>query len=136
MDVEMLPSRSSTDSNVRKDTKRKRSHASNDTDSTQQGRKRETKHCVREGRWPRHPLGATTTIQENMEDLALQLGLHGVSTTEVRELGSWIYLKNNEVHDPTACSETRTILDAKLGRADMHQHLLFFGKVPRVCDCT
>ena len=38
-----------------KGTKRKRSNASNDTDSMQQGRKRETKHCVREGRWPPIP---------------------------------------------------------------------------------
>ena len=125
----MLPSHSSADSNMRKGTKRKRSNASNDTYSLQQGRKRETKHCVREGRWPCHPLGATATVHDNLEDLALQLGLQGISTTEVRELGSWIYLKTNEVHDPTACSETRTILDAKLGEADMYQHLSFCGKV-------
>ena len=125
----MLPSHSFADSNMRKGKKRKRSNASNDTDSMQQGRKRETRHCVREGRWPRHPLGAAATVHDNLEDLALQLGLHGVSTTEVRELGSWIYLKTSEVHDSTACSETRTILDAKLGEADMYQHLSFFGEV-------
>ena len=125
----MLPSHSSADSNMRKGKKRKRSNASNDTDSMQQGRKRETKHCVREGRWPCHPLVAAATAQNNLEDLALQLGLHGVGTTEVRELGLWIYLKTNEVRDPAACCEARTILDTKLGEADMYQHLSFFGKV-------
>ena len=125
----MLPSHSSADSNMRKGTMRKRSNASNDTDSMQQGRKRETKHCVREGRWPCHPLAAAATAQTNLEDLALQLGLHGVSTTEVRELGLRIYLKTNEVRDPAACCEARTILDTKLGEADMYQHLSFFRKM-------
>ncbi|CAE7708298.1 unnamed protein product [Symbiodinium pilosum] len=94
-----------------------------------EGRKRETKHCVREGRWPCHPLVAAATAQNNLEDLALQLGLHGVGTTEVRELGLWIYLKTNEVRDPTACCDARTVLDTKLGEADMYQHLSFFRKV-------
>ena len=125
----MLPSHSSADSNMRKGTMRKRSNASNDTESMQQGRKRETKHCVREGRWPCHPLAAAATAQTNLEDLALQLGLHGVSTTEVRELGLRIYLKTNEVRDPAACCEARTILDTKLGEADMYQHLSFFRKM-------
>ena len=62
------------------------------------------------------------------EELALQLGLHGISIGEVRELGLWIYLKSNEVSDPRVSSEARSILDTKLGEADMYQHLSFFPK--------
>ena len=79
--------------------------------------KRETKHCVREGRWPCHPLVTEAAAQANLEQLALQLGLHGISVGEVRELGLWIYLKSNEVSDPRVCSEARSILDTKLEEA-------------------
>ena len=123
----MLPSHSSADSNMRKGTKRKRSNAS--VDSMQSERKREKKHCVREGRWPCHPLVTTTAAQANLEELALQLSLHGISVGEVRELGLWIYHKSNEVSDPRVSSEARSILDTKLGEADMYQHLSFFRKM-------
>ena len=130
----MLPSHSSADSNVRKGTKRKRSIASDDTESMQSRRKRETKDFVREGRWPCHPLVETTADQRNREELALQLGLHGISVLEVRELGLWTYLKSQEVNDPAVCSEARTILDTKLEEADMYQHLSFFRKM--LPDCA
>ena len=123
----MLPSHSSADSNMRKGTKRKRSNDSND--SMQSDRKRETKHCVREGRWPCHPLVTDAAAQAKLEVLALQLGLHGISVGEVRELGLWIYLKSNEVNDPRVCGEAKSILDTKLEEADMYQHLSFFRKM-------
>ena len=126
----MLPSYSSADSNMRKGTKRKRSNASNaSNDNMQSDRKRETKHCVREGRWPCHPLVTDAAAQANLEVLALQLGLHGISDGEVRELGLWIYFKSNEVNDPRVCGEARSILDTKLEEADMYQHLSFFRKM-------
>ena len=123
----MLPSRSSTDSNMRKGTKRKRSNASND--SMQSGRKRETKHCVQEGRWPCHPQVSVPATQTNLEVLSLQLGLHGISKEEVRELGLWIYLKAHEAWNPRVCSEARSILDTKLEEADMYQHLSVFREM-------
>ena len=125
----MLPSHSSTDSHMHKGIKRRRSPTRCASGSSQSSQQRRIKHCVREGRWPDHPLAGTDTAQPLPQTLALQLGLCGVSEREVRELGLWVYLQANEVHPQSARNEARAILDTKLEAADMNQHLSFFGKV-------
>ena len=124
----MLPSHGSTDSHMRKGTKRKRSPTRCASESPQSSQAR-TKHCVQEGRWPDHPLAETGTAQPLLQTTALQLGLCGIGEREVRELGFVVYLQANEVLPQSARDEARTVLDTKLEAADMYQHLSFFRKV-------
>ena len=74
------------------------------------------------------PGGSRDSPNQPGRSRVIQLGLHGVSIEEVREVGLWIFLKTYEVRDPTACREARSILDTKLEEADMYQHLSFFRK--------
>ena len=125
----MLPSHSSTGSNMRQGTKRKRSLASNCSGDTTGSIGRQVKYCVQEGRWPNHPLAEANTTPPDLLTYALHLGLCGIGAREVRELGLWAYLQSYEVHNQLAREEARAILDTKLDTADMYQHLSFFGKV-------
>ena len=125
----MLPSHSSTDSDLRKGNKRKRSQASVVSGCSDGSLERQATFCVREGRWPGHPLAENTANVPDLQTIALHLGLNAICTCEVRELGLWAYLKSLEVHNKFARDETKVVLDTKLEQADMCQHLSFFGKL-------
>ena len=125
----MLSSNNSTVSDLRQGNKRKRSQASIVSGYSEGSLERQAKFCVREGRWPSHPLADRTANVPDLMTIALHLGLHGICACEVRELGLWAYLKSLEVSHKFARDEAKAVLDRKLEQADMYQHLSFFGKL-------
>ena len=125
----MLSSHSSTGSNQRRGTKRRRSPGSHCTADSTGSLGRQVRQCVQEGRWPNHPLAEANTTPPDLLTYSLHLGLCGISEREVRELGLWAYLQSYEVHNPLAREEAQAVVDTKLASADMYQHLSYFGKV-------
>ena len=125
----MLSSHSSTGSNQRRGTKRRRSPGSHCTADSTGSLGRQVRQCVQEGRWPNHPLAEASKTPPDLLTHSLHLGLCGISEREVRELGLWAYLQSYEVHNPLAREEAQAVVATKLASADMYQHLSYFGKV-------
>ena len=115
-------------SNMRDRRRRPRSRGSSTTDGGRSNKRQDTKHGVREGAWPVHPLANAEADPSDLEQLALILGLSGVQIEEVRELGLWMHLKENNSSVPEVRDDARGILDANLEAANMYRHLSFYRR--------
>ena len=97
-------------SNMRDRRRRPRSRGSSTTDGGRSKKRQDTKHGVREGAWPVHPLANAEADPSDLEQLALILGLSGVQIEEVRELGLWMHLRKTTLPSRKCLSFYRRFL--------------------------